>query len=81
MNVGDWVQGHEADLRPRLAQALLDKSCEVLDQMKPQLAGKLEALLADLPLERRRVIGLNEAFKLAGEPNLRSATGPCIATK
>jgi uncharacterized protein YjbI with pentapeptide repeats len=79
--VGDWVQAHEGNLRPRLAQALMDKSCEVLDQMRPQFAAKLEALLANTPVERRHVISLNDAFALAGITNLGPAAGPCIATK
>jgi uncharacterized protein YjbI with pentapeptide repeats len=79
--VGDWVQAHEGDLRPRLAQALMDKSCEVLDQMRPQFTDKLEALLADLPVESRQVIDINDAFTIAGEPDRVPAAGPCIATK
>jgi uncharacterized protein YjbI with pentapeptide repeats len=76
--VGDWVQGHEQDLRPRLAQALLDQSCPVLEQMKPDFGAKLEALIAEVPMDRRRTVALNDAFTLPDSAN-RPAAGPCIA--
>jgi hypothetical protein len=48
---------------------------------RPEFADKLEAFLAEFPVERRRVITLNDAYTLAGEPTLGPAAGPCIPSE
>jgi uncharacterized protein YjbI with pentapeptide repeats len=78
---GDWTPEYERELRPRLAQALIDQSCEVIESIMPQHSTELEALIAGVSIDRRNVVDINDAFTIARDQATTPAAGPCIATQ